>query len=154
MRALTRVTAARPSAEPWKTACGLKKAILAPTGNGAGGCAGTVAGAAGGWAGAGVSCAGLGAAGVCANTGAALIAISDRASDAAIAEPLIALNSFRESEALDFTPDRAKSPLSSLRRARLECRPHREAELEPLLRLEVVVADAFALRIVREDQAE
>jgi hypothetical protein len=45
INALTRVTAALPSAEAWKTACGLKNAIFAPTGNGAGGCAGGGAGA-------------------------------------------------------------------------------------------------------------
>src|SRR3954454_20244734 len=107
MSALTRVTAARPSAEAWNTACGLKNAIFAPAGKGAGGCAGGAGGAAGcgtgvgnpGFAGVAGVCAGFaGVAGVCASTGAALSAKSDRATDAAIAEPLITLNPFKVSE--------------------------------------------------------
>jgi hypothetical protein len=63
----------------------------------AGGCAGGCPGCAGGCAGragagAGAGCAGAGAG--CAKTGTALIAINDSASDAAIAEPLIALIPF------------------------------------------------------------
>jgi hypothetical protein len=44
-------------------------------------------------------------AGVCASTGAALSAKNDKATDAAIAEPLITLNPFKVSEAVDSTLD-------------------------------------------------
>ena len=100
--ALTRLTAALPSAESWKTACGLKIRDLRARRERRGrlrGRRGLRARRRRGVAGAG--CAGAGCAGRlrgrlrgCANTGAALIAINDSASDAAIAEPLIALIPF------------------------------------------------------------
>src|SRR5215216_6372500 len=85
------------------------KAILAPAGNGAGGCA-AGAGCAGGWAGAVAGGwagavaggaagfgAGAGGAGGCwANTGAVLNASVEMASDAARAKPFITLRPFVE----------------------------------------------------------
>src|SRR5438445_718154 len=83
------VIQARPDSEALNTSS--NPFSLAIAGTGAGG-TGAGAGCAGGWAGAAAGFAG--AAGVCANTGAALSAIAVRASDAAIAEPLITLNPF------------------------------------------------------------
>src|SRR5439155_1443379 len=88
-----------PSADSWTTRWKLTKPILAPCGNGAGGC-----GAGGGMVCAGgVTCAGLACAGggVGGNAGAPL---SRNASDAAMTRPLITMNPFVDGEAPNLIP--------------------------------------------------
>ena len=160
--ALTRVTAALPSADSWNDALRVDERDLRALrerrrrlrrGGAAPACGRRL-----GRRGAGGGCAGFGCAGVagagggCANTGAALIASIDRASDAAIAEPLITLNPFVSRKPLILhqidrvadgdlaTPVRTSTP--------------RQTGTGTPSAVQVLSSTPVALRVVGEDQPE